>query len=76
MSRKPLAARATNSDPTNLLIAGGFASIEDAMEFLSLGRAKIYQLMNDGELAAARFGRSRRIPWTSLHAYAAKCVVA
>ena len=59
----------------NPVVARGFATIEEAGDFLGLSRAKIYQLMDAGELRFARFGRSRRLPWSSLHDYAERCLV-
>jgi excisionase family DNA binding protein len=60
---------------------GGLAAerhvrIAEAAEFLGLSRSKIYQLMDAGELAYAKFGRSRRIPFQILMEFAAKCLVA
>jgi excisionase family DNA binding protein len=57
-------------------VAEGFASLVEAGKYLSLSRATLYKLMDAGELAYARFGRSRRVPWASLKAYAAKSMVA
>jgi excisionase family DNA binding protein len=54
------------------LVSAGFAEVKEAGKFLSLSRSKIYELMDAGELAFARFGRARRIPWQSLHDYAAR----
>jgi excisionase family DNA binding protein len=59
----------------NHVIAEGFATVEEAAKFLGLSRASVYVLMNDGELASAKFGKARRIPWTSVRTYAAKCLV-
>jgi excisionase family DNA binding protein len=57
------------------LVRDGFAQVADAQQFLKLSRAKVYLLMDDGSLPYARFGRSRRIPWRALHAYAERCLV-
>jgi excisionase family DNA binding protein len=56
-------------------VAEGFASLTEAGNYLSLSRATLYKLMDGNELAYARFGRARRIPWTSLKAFAAKALV-
>ena len=40
----------------------GFASVLEAGEFLRLSRAKVYGLMDAGELMYAKFGKARRIP--------------
>jgi excisionase family DNA binding protein len=54
---------------------GGFASVKEAGEFLSLSRSTIYDLMDRGELRYAKIGKSRRIPWAALEELAEKCVV-
>lgn len=56
--------------------AEGFATVDQAGAFLSLSRATIYNLMDAGELASAKFGKSRRIPWSAIKAYAAKALAA
>ena len=57
-------------------VAGeGFVAVSEAGEFLGLSRAKMYQLMDAGELAFAKFGKSRRIPRRALVAYAERCMV-
>jgi excisionase family DNA binding protein len=57
-------------------VAEGFASLTEAGEYLCLSRATLYKIMDAGELAYARFGRSRRVPWAALKEYAAKAIVA
>jgi excisionase family DNA binding protein len=57
-------------------VSEGFASLREAAEYLSLCRATLYKLMDGGELAYARFGRSRRVPWAALKEYAAKAMAA
>ena len=47
----------------------GMATVRDACEFLQLGRSKIYELMSDGKLAYAEFGRRRRIAWSTLRSF-------
>jgi excisionase family DNA binding protein len=58
------------------LIADGFARVPEAAEFLGVSRAKIYAMMEAGELAYAKFGRSRRVPRRALKELAAAAVVA
>jgi excisionase family DNA binding protein len=60
--------------PELRLAAEGFASLTEAGEYLRLSRATLYKMMDSGALAYARFGRSRRIPWTGLKDYAAKAL--
>jgi excisionase family DNA binding protein len=58
-----------------LLAADGFATIEDATQFLRLKRSSIYNLMNSGHLRFAKFGKSRRISWRSLRELAEQSLV-
>jgi excisionase family DNA binding protein len=53
----------------------GFATVDEAMEFLGLCRASVYKHMDAGQLAYAKFGRARRIPKRALREFAAGCVV-
>jgi excisionase family DNA binding protein len=57
------------------LVADGFASLREAEQFLSLSKAKLYNLMETGQLVFAKFGKSRRIPRAALRAYAQKCLL-
>jgi len=54
----------------------GCATIPQACAFLSLSRATIYNLMDRGELAYAKMGTARRIPWKVLEDYLERCTVA
>jgi excisionase family DNA binding protein len=56
------------------LVAEGTETVAAASRFLSLSRATIYKLMENGELAFCKFGRARRIPRRALLEYAAKCL--
>jgi len=47
-------------------------SIICAAERLSLGRSKVYELMQAGELRAVRIGRAVRIPTSEVDGYAAR----
>jgi excisionase family DNA binding protein len=57
------------------LVAEGFAKLPEAERFLGLSRAKIYALMDGGQLPYAKFGRARRIPWRALKEWAARGLV-
>jgi excisionase family DNA binding protein len=57
------------------MVASGFATVAEAATFLRLSRAKVYQLMEGGELLYAKFGKSRRIPKDALREYAERCLV-
>lgn len=45
------------------------ASVNETMVALKIGREKIYQLLNSGELESYREGGSRKILWRSIEAY-------
>lgn len=62
----------TNRPKSNVT---GFATIQQATEYLALSRATVYKLMDNGQLAHAKFGGARRIPWASLHEYAERNTV-
>lgn len=53
----------------------GFATVPQACEFLSLSRASLYKLMDQDELAYAKFGGARRIPWAALQEYGERCTI-
>jgi excisionase family DNA binding protein len=61
--------------PHENLVLDGFAEVAEGQEYLKLSRATLYALMESGQLAYARFGRRRRIPWASLRAYAERNLV-
>jgi excisionase family DNA binding protein len=70
-----MAATAAVDPAKDDVVRDGFASVEQAEEFLRLGRSTVYKLMESGELIYAQFGRSRRIPWRAIREYAAKQLV-
>jgi hypothetical protein len=45
------------------------ASVNEAMIALKIGRAKMYELINSGELESYRAGVSRKILWRSIEGY-------
>lgn len=45
------------------------ASVNQTMSTLKIGREKIYELLNSGELESYREGGSRKILWRSIEAY-------
>lgn len=61
-----------NNDAWKLsIVSEGMMSVDEAMEFLSISRSHLYQLMEDGEIPYAKIGRSRRIPKAALISYLA-----
>jgi len=65
----------TGESTANEIVDDGFATVRNAEKFLGLCRAKIYHLMDAGEIRYAKFGKSRRIPWVALREYATRCLV-
>jgi excisionase family DNA binding protein len=61
--------------PELAAVEDGFASVREAERYLSISRAKLYDLMESGGLIYAKIGRARRIPWATLRQYAARCLV-
>lgn len=49
---------------------GGFKRIPEVARFLGVSRSKVYKLMDSGQIASVRFGKSRRIPQRALYAFA------
>jgi excisionase family DNA binding protein len=58
--------RKQQTSPAVELAEDGFIPVIEAARFLGLSRAKVYQMMDSGELRYAKFGRSRRIPRRAL----------
>ena len=48
------------------LVADGLLTVREAARFLRLSRSNLYALMERGELAFVKLGRSRRIPRRAL----------
>lgn len=47
----------------------GLLRVEEAAEWLGLGRTKAYELVYRGTLASVTIGRSRRVPVAALEAF-------
>lgn len=45
----------------------GFATVQDAAQFLKMCRTSVYAMMRDGELPSTSIRNSKRIPWAALH---------
>jgi excisionase family DNA binding protein len=56
------------------VVAGGFGSVDQVAEFLSLSRATIYKMMDARILPSAKLGKSRRLPWAAVKDYAARAL--
>jgi excisionase family DNA binding protein len=48
------------------LVSDGLLSVKAAAGFLDISRSKLYELMDQGELAYVKIGKSRRIPRQAL----------
>ncbi len=70
-----MAAATDSRSVQDEMVRDGFADVAEAQGYLRLSRSTVYALMDSGDLAYARFGRSRRIPWRALHEYAARQLV-
>lgn len=69
--------RRTNIQETTAVVAldGGFLTVPQAARFLSVSRAKLYTMMDAGDLQYAKFGRCRRIPAQALREFAERSLV-
>jgi len=54
------------------LVSDGLVTLREACRFLAISRATLYRLMQAGELQSAKIGKGRRIPRSSLVAFAAR----
>ncbi len=54
------------------LVVDGLVNVSEAAEFLRLSRSTVYTLMDQGQLAFVKIGRSRRIPRRALIELAAR----
>ncbi len=65
MSDSILGDSITSRDRADL-VADGLVTVQEAAQFLSISRSKLYELMDNGELTFVKLGRSRRIPRRTL----------
>jgi excisionase family DNA binding protein len=68
-------AEGTPTKEREEMTAEGFATIPESAQFLRVSRAKLYDLMQKGEIRYAKVGKCRRIPWRVLREYAASCLI-
>ena len=52
-----------------------YVRVNDAARLLCISRSAVYALMAQGEIAYARFGRSRRVPKAALEEFQKRCLV-
>jgi excisionase family DNA binding protein len=53
------------------LIGDKFVTVNEVSDYLGVARSTLYRLMDSGELAYAKIGRSRRIPLAAARKLAA-----
>lgn len=75
MASEKKAAMEKAVSPGGLVGPEGFATVPEAAEYLGLSRAKLYQIMDAGEIRFAKFGSARRLPWQAIKQYAEQCMV-
>lgn len=49
-------------------------TVEEAAEYLRIGRTRMFALVRTGEIESVRIGRLRRVPVTAVSAYAARLI--
>lgn len=52
----------------------GLATVDECMEFLSVGRTTVYAMIQDGELPSVKVRGTRRVPWAALHELEARAM--
>jgi excisionase family DNA binding protein len=62
-------------DERDELVEGGLMTVKEAAVFLGLSAAKLYALMESGDLVYCKIGRSRRIPRRALVKLAARNLI-
>ena len=60
----------TQAQDREELVSDGLAKVKEATRFLSLGRSKLYELMDSGRLPYCKIDGARRIPWRAIRALA------
>jgi excisionase family DNA binding protein len=53
----------------------GFVTVPEAARYLAVSRAKLYAMMDAGDVRYAKFGKSRRIPVEALRELGERCLV-
>jgi excisionase family DNA binding protein len=62
-------AREEGFDHGDRPVAAVLLTVEDAAEALSLGRTKVYELLESGLLPSVKIGRARRIPLSGVREF-------
>jgi excisionase family DNA binding protein len=53
----------------------GLATVSEATAYLRLGKSRIYEMCQKGELEHVRLGSAVRIPWQALEELLTRCTV-
>ena len=75
MIRKGNCMAAVTGERGETIFRDGFATVTEAARFLRVSRAKLYLMMDAGDLVYAKFGKSRRIPWQAIYALVERSLV-
>jgi excisionase family DNA binding protein len=51
----------------------GLATVAEARRFLSVSRATVYRMIEEGELPSLKVRGTRRLRWADLEAYVGAC---
>jgi excisionase family DNA binding protein len=51
------------------------ARVLEVAKYLAMSRSKVYAMMDAGELAYVKLGKSRRVPWDAVHRLVASNMV-
>lgn len=62
----------TGKQSRQQLVGDGLTNVREAAAFLGLGRTKVYNLMDTGQLPWVKIGTARRIPRRALIDYATR----
>ncbi|KAA5836058.1 helix-turn-helix domain-containing protein [Saccharopolyspora hirsuta] len=49
-------------------------TVEEAAQYLGIGRTKTYELVSSGEIESVRIGRLRRVPRAAIDSYAERLI--
>lgn len=66
------AQEAKHTEPPRQLPERVLLTVEEAAEYLGVGRTLMYQLIRDREIATVQIHRLRRVPREEIDAYAAR----
>jgi excisionase family DNA binding protein len=65
-TERPEPTKRDAAEPKHTLVQEGLAKLQEAEAYLGVCRATLYKMMDGGELAYVKLGKSRRVPWRAL----------